>query len=85
MVQVDGDGRATLCNSYSCTEISGHLQEAEGIGGGGEGWGSGDEVIVCQAGAQVGREVDAGQQPPIRDVIYGWRPRLKKKLLTKMN
>lgn len=77
MVEVDGDGGVRLSDGHSCTEISRHLEEAEGGRRGEGGRGGGAEVIICQAGAQVGGEVDAGQQTAIRDVIHSWRSQLK--------
>lgn len=76
MVEVHGDSSVGLGDSYSCAEISRHLQEAEG--GRGEGRRPGDEVVLHQPGAQVGVEVDAGQQAAVRDAAHGWSSELKR-------
>lgn len=76
MVEVDGDGCVRLRDGYSRAEISRHLQEAEGARGAGRG--GEDEVVVRRPGAQVGREVDGGQQNAVPDVKHSWRCRLKK-------
>lgn len=75
MVEVHSDGSVGLGDSYSCAEISRHLQEAEG--GRGAGRSAGDEVVLHQPGAQVGVEVDAGQQAAVGDAAHSWRSELK--------
>lgn len=76
MVEVHGNSSVGLGEGYSCAEISRHLQEAEG--GRGEGRSAGDEVVLQQPGAQVGLEVDAGQQAAVRDAAHSWRSELKR-------
>lgn len=73
VVKVDGDGRARPGDGYSCAEISRDLQEAEGGGGGGE------EVVVGQAGAQVSREVDVGQQTAVQESEHSWRSQFRRR------
>lgn len=75
VVEVDGDSGVGLSDGHGRAEVGRHLQEAEG-GRGGEG---GDNVVLEQASAQVGGEVDGGQQAAIGDVIQSWRAELKKR------
>lgn len=76
VVEVHGDGGLGLGDGYSRAEIRRHLQEAEG--GRGEGQSAGDEVVLHQPGAQVGAEVDAGQQAAVGDAAHSWRSELKR-------